>query len=168
VDGFVCVRIYRALRDDISRYFIHYELISPDVLTSQAYLDRLNAPTPWSRRIMPMLGNFGRGGGRVLAKTGNGHGCVLAAIKFDPRGERFDTGKLENIVASDRIVAARLLETDVDGTTVATLEKSMRRGDGIFPGLLLIEGVDEPAVAAVAHRHALSTSDLFREIFQLD
>ena len=70
VDGFLRVRVYRSLEAGVRRYFIHYELRSPDVLGSEAYLARLNAPTPWSQRIMPILGNFVRGGGRVLARAG--------------------------------------------------------------------------------------------------
>ena len=31
---------------------------------------RLNAPTPWSQRIMPKLGNFMRGGGIMVALQG--------------------------------------------------------------------------------------------------
>ena len=34
-------------------FFILYEVHDFDVLTSQAYLDHLNAPTPWSTRLMP-------------------------------------------------------------------------------------------------------------------
>ncbi|RPI34160.1 MAG: hypothetical protein EHM67_14730, partial [Hyphomicrobiaceae bacterium] len=60
VDGFLRVRVYRSLEADLRRYFIHYELQSPDVVGSAAYLARLNAPTPWSQRIMPILGNFVR------------------------------------------------------------------------------------------------------------
>ena len=81
VDGFLRVRVYRSLEAGVRRYFIHYELRSPDVLGSEAYLARLNAPTPWSQRIMPILGNFVRGGGRVLARAGTGEGAFLAALE---------------------------------------------------------------------------------------
>ena len=91
VEGFLGVCVYRALRRDVCRYFIHYRLATPAVLASAAYLDRLNAPTPWSQRVMPILGNFARGGGRVLAETGQGHGCVLAAIKLDRCPRTFTT-----------------------------------------------------------------------------
>src|SRR4029079_11791574 len=54
VDRFQRVRVYRSLQPGIRRYFIRYELRSPGVLGSEAYLARLNAPTPWSKRIMPI------------------------------------------------------------------------------------------------------------------
>ena len=140
------------------RYFIHYELASSDVLASNAYLERLNGPTPWTQRIMPTLGNFARGGGRVIAGTGRGHGCVLAAIKLDFRPLSFDLS----------LVAARWLETDAGRTNIATREKSMRAGDDSFARLVLIEGFDEAAVTAVAEAHGFgSPTDLYSHIFQL-
>ena len=62
VEGFAGVRVYRSLQGDVRRYFIHYELASPAALASAAYLARLNAPTPWTQRIMAVVGNFVRGG----------------------------------------------------------------------------------------------------------
>ena len=70
--GFLASRVFRAARDDINRFFILYELETPEVLDGEAYLARLNAPTPWSQRIMPKLGNFMRGGGVMVARAGRG------------------------------------------------------------------------------------------------
>src|SRR6185295_4195943 len=81
VEGFLGTRVYRALNMPVRRYFIHYTLRSADVLGSAPYLARLNAPTPWTQRIMQIVGNFRRGGGRVAARAGTGQGGVLAAIR---------------------------------------------------------------------------------------
>jgi hypothetical protein len=81
--GFRGVRVFRAARDDINRFFILYELEAPEVLDGEAYLARLNAPTPWSQRIMPKLGNFMRGGGVMIARAGRGghdHGAARREI----------------------------------------------------------------------------------------
>ncbi len=51
---------------------------------------------------------------------------MLAAIKVDPQSNGLNRAGLESIAASDRIVAARLLETDLERTTITTHEKSMR------------------------------------------
>jgi len=83
IEGFLRVRVHRSLQADVRRYFIRYDLRSRDVLGSAAHLARLNVPTPWSQRIMPILGNFIRGGGRVLARTGVGEGAFLAVIRLD-------------------------------------------------------------------------------------
>ena len=167
VEGFVAVRVYRAIRQDVCRYFIHYQLTSPSVLSSHGYLERLNAPTPWSQRIMTIVGNFVRGGGRVVAEAGVGRGCVLAALKLDAQSAGIGR-KLESIAALDRIVAARLLETDLEKTTIATREKSMRRQDASFPGLLLIEGLDAGSVEAAISVSGLEPAEeLYLQIFQL-
>jgi hypothetical protein len=41
---------------------------------------RLNAPTPWSRRMMPNLQNFARGGGRMVASSAIGQGGIVSAL----------------------------------------------------------------------------------------
>jgi len=46
----------------------------------------------------------------------------------------------------DRIAAARVLLTDLAQTSIQTREKSMRKQDDSFAGLLLVEGLDEAAV----------------------
>jgi hypothetical protein len=38
---------------DTEGFFVLYELEQYETLTSKSYLDRLNAPTPWSTRMMP-------------------------------------------------------------------------------------------------------------------
>src|SRR3954471_14322383 len=65
--GFLAARVFRAERTEANRFFILYELEAPEVLDGPTYLARLNAPTPWSQRIMPQLGNFIRGGGVMVA-----------------------------------------------------------------------------------------------------
>ena len=65
------------------RFFILYELEAPEVLDGPAYLARLNAPTPWSQRIMPQLGNFIRGGGIIVARAGRGEGSTIAALRIE-------------------------------------------------------------------------------------
>ena len=168
VDGFLRVRVYRSLETDVRRYFIHYELRSPDVLGSAAYLARLNAPTPWSQRIMPILGNFVRGGGRVLARAGTGEGAFLAALRLDDLSPIAGPALVANIVTEDRIVAAELLETDQEQSAIQTREKSLREHDTSFAGLLLVEGLDEPSVAASIGRLGFSISDnIYAQIFQL-
>jgi hypothetical protein len=72
--------VFRRLTPDVRRYLIVYELDSAGVMVGGPYLVRLNAPTDWSRRMMPRLGNFVRGGGRVEAQAGTGWGGFVAAV----------------------------------------------------------------------------------------
>lgn len=148
--GFEAMRMFRADLPEVCRYLILYDLTTPSVLRSPAYLARLNAPTPWSQRTMPTLRNFARGGGWVRALHGTGSGAHLLPLRLDqpPGGAE---PLLQALVAEDRISAARLLEVDQEGSGVPTNEKALRGGDGSFPGLLLMEATD-----AAALRHALS------------
>ena len=147
VPGFRAVRVFRALRDGVHRFLIVYELESAATLAGQPYLDRLNAPTPWSQRIMPILRNFARGGGRRVASAGSGRGAIVAALRLTA-DEMPEPGLLQQLVAHDRIVAAHLLETDQARTGIRTGEKGLRKDDGSFDGLLLVEGLDQPALRA--------------------
>lgn len=145
VDGFLSCRIFRAIGTAANRYFILYELRSADVIGSAAYVARLNAPTPWSQRIMPRLRNFVRGGGRVAASAGTGSGGVLATVALDTVPGDPDKIVAE-LAAMDRIVAARVLVTDEAQTSIQTREKGMRKDDRSFAALLLIEGLNEVSV----------------------
>lgn len=51
-------------------FFVCYELAEPATLASPAYLARLNAPTPWSTRMMPHHRNMVRTQCEVLASRG--------------------------------------------------------------------------------------------------
>jgi hypothetical protein len=61
----------------------------------------------------------------------------------------------------DRIIAARVLLTDIAQTSIKTREKGMRKNDGSFAALLLIEGMDEAAVRDALHhlRKTLALDD---------
>jgi hypothetical protein len=168
VRGFAGVRVYRSLRNDLLRYFTHYELATPAVLASEAYLARLNAPTPWTQRIMPILGNFVRGGGRVFAEAGTGHGGIIAALRLDNLPFSDPVAAVQGVVGRDRIARAELLETDTAGTGIKTREKTFRGSDETFAWLLLIEGMDEVAVAAAVSSLGMSAAgNLYAQIFEL-
>ena len=75
--------MFRLTRSEINRFFILYELESPEVLDGPAYLARLNAPTPWSQRIMPQLGELHsrrRGDGGA---AGRGEGLTIVALRIE-------------------------------------------------------------------------------------
>jgi hypothetical protein len=144
VTGFLACRIFRAYGLSVRRYFILYELEDAAVVGGPDYLARLNAPTPWSQRIMPLLQNFVRGGGTVVASAGIGQGGYAAVLPFEAAD--FDPAALvRDLAAIDRVAAARVLQTDAAQTSIQTREKSMRSADGSFGGLVLIEALDEPA-----------------------
>ena len=151
IDGFLACRIFRALGASVNRYFILYELEDERVVGGADYLARLNAPTPWSQRIMPRLGNFARGGGRVAASAGIGQGGIVAPLRLDAAPSWDATARVAELAGRDRIMAGRLLLTDAAQTSIKTSEKGMRSKDDSFAALLLIEGLDEAAVRNALH-----------------
>lgn len=152
VQGFVAVRVFRALLAGINRFLIIYELESPEALSGPSYLGRLNDPTPWSRRIMPILQNFARGGGRRHLSCGIGQGGFVAALPLATALQ--DDGLLEALAATDRIAAVHLLITDQARTEIQTNEKKLREQDRSFAALLLIEGLDQAALQSALAKHA--------------
>ncbi|MCJ9701348.1 MULTISPECIES: hypothetical protein [unclassified Bradyrhizobium] len=174
--GFLAVRVFRAARADINRFFILYELEAPEVLDGEAYLARLNAPTPWSQRIMPKLGSFMRGGGVMVARAGRGEGATIMALRIeklpgDPQG------MAQALVACDGVAAVQIGATDQARTSVPTAEKGMRKNEGFFAGLLLIEALDVTSLQAALQKageiapdvmdHA-SEPEIYQSMFALD
>jgi hypothetical protein len=167
VPGFLACRIFRALGTAANRYFILYELEDENVVGSAAYVARLNAPTPWSQRIMPKLRGFARGGGRIAASAGLGQGGIVAPLRLDA-APSFDAATVTSELARlDRIIAARVLLTDTAKTAIKTNEKGMRSNDGSFAALVLIEGLDEAAVRAALHHLRAALPEANRAIDDL-
>jgi hypothetical protein len=174
--GFLASRVFRMLHSDTNRFFILYELESPEVLDGPAYLARLNAPSPWSQRIMPLLGNFIRGGGVMTARAGRGEGAVVVALRLENLPK--DAARLAGALAAlDGIAAVQIGVTDLARTSVPTVEKGMRKDEGVFAGLLIIEALDEASlrhallkVAEMAPELAASIGDaeVYQAMFALD
>ncbi|UFN47700.1 hypothetical protein LPC08_16990 [Roseomonas sp. OT10] len=160
IPGFEAGRVLRADLAEVRRYLILYELANPSVLNGADYLARLNAPTPWSSRIMPILRNFARGGGQVVAAAGAGQGGFVLPLRLGRMPTKEAAPVVEAIAAEDRLCAAWLLAVDQDRTAVKTQEKSLRSGDSSFAGLLLIEATEAGALQDAANRHAAAIAAL--------
>lgn len=174
--GFLGVRVFRADRSDINRFFILYELEAPEVLDGPAYLARLNAPTPWSQRIMPQLGNFIRGGGVMTARAGRGESSIIAALRIERLPDR-PQQLADALVALDGIAAVQIGATDEARTSVPTAEKGMRQQEGFFRGLLIIEALDEASLRVGLRKAAelapdvlsgVGDPEIYHGIFALD
>ena len=174
--GFLASRVFSMMHSGINRFFILYELEAPEVLDGPAYLARLNAPSPWSQRIMPILGNFIRGGGVMAARAGRGEGLTIAALRLEKLPK--DAAKLAaDIVALDGIAAVQVGITDLARTSVPTKEKGMRKDEGVFAGLLLIEALDETSLRDALRKASeiapevvgdIGDAEVYQGLFALD
>lgn len=149
IPGFISARVFRCAIGADLQFFIIYETESPEVLASPAYVERLNHPTEKSRAVMPKLKNFVRGAGRVVQSNGACGGGAVKVLRFaEPNAVLSDAerrrGLFEAILATDRVLAARLFEVDTSATTIQTEEKKMRTSkEEIYSQLLVIEAVDD-------------------------
>jgi hypothetical protein len=139
------------------KYFMMYEVDSPDVLVSAPYLARLNDPTPWTRRILAQYVAPSRTVCRVLASTGRGCGGYVATLQVAPRdlGPALDAARgdwIGEVMAIPGIIGAHAIEGDTTLGQMPTAEKKFResRGDRdrTVALALLIDGLDGEATTA--------------------
>lgn len=125
-------------------YFVLYEVKDEATLTSGAYLERLNNPTPWSRKMMPHHRNMVRGLCRVEASSCRALGQALLTVRLSARCEL----DLAELTTRKGLVAAHLLR-NVAHSSAQTAEQKLRGGDAAPDRVLLVAGYDADAVAGV-------------------
>ncbi len=158
VDGFLVGRRYLALDDTGTRYFTLYEGSDLHVFDGPAYLERLNNPTPWTRRMSPAFRNFARGACQCSARRGRGETGALLAIRLDRAPAT--TAALDADAVADALTCDAVVTTVAIGvcdhavTRVETAERSTRSGtaDDIFAATILIEALDPRALIACQER----------------
>lgn len=146
VPGFLRGRRYVAVAG-LPKYFNFYETEAPDTLASPAYLQRLNAPSDWTKRVVRHFQDTSRTVCSVAASLGTGDGAFVGTVRLNGRaGARDVAGQLAASVAKPAfaepgIVALHLLEGRADATQSA--EKALRdRPDHTAAWILLVEATD--------------------------
>lgn len=123
---------YRASRwrssENETGIFVMYELRDHDVLGSPAYVQRLNAPTPWSTKMMPHHHGMVRSQCRVLGSMGGAVAGHALTVRL--------AGSAESDTARD---------TDAIGRALGALVARIATGPGIAGAHLLRH--DRPAIA---------------------
>ena len=80
IPGFLEARRYQCTDTDARRFMCLYRTKNPSVLTSEAYLTRVNNPTPWTRDVMPLYRNFSRTVCKTTHIGGRARGGWVAAL----------------------------------------------------------------------------------------
>jgi len=141
-------------------YFICYEVANLATITGGAYLERLNNPTPWSRKMMPHHLNMVRSLCAVRASHGQGLPQAMATIRFSPGDE------LPQLPAGKGVTGAHLLQSQpIPGTP--TTEQKIRGGDATADWVLLVGGYDAEAVERAAPQSAGAVRGLYRLSYSL-
>jgi hypothetical protein len=124
-------------------YFVLYEVRELATLTGGAYLDRLNNPTPWSRKMMPHHRNMVRSLCVLRQGWGGGVPQALATIRFSP------TSDATALPRGRGLTGGHLLQSQpMPGAP--TTEQKIRGGDASADWVMLIGGYDVEAVAKSA------------------
>jgi len=145
-------------------FFVLYELERYNVLTSDGYLARLNAPTPWSQKMMPHHLGMVRSQCRVAASFGGGIGSALATIRLSPRPggseqlTRWLAGMLADLPSRVGITGAHLLLTETPQASGPTVEQTIRGSDKTADWIVLLSGYEAEAVFDAASRHFAPSS----------
>ena len=140
---------------DAESFFVLYELEQYETLTSKGYLDRLNAPTPWSRKMMPHHRNMVRSQCRTAASYGGGVATSLATITLSPadgKEAKLRTAlvtALRELALKPGLTGAHLLITDAPRTSAPTTEQQIRGSDAIADWIILLSGYDSNVVQEV-------------------
>ena len=147
IPGFRRGRRYIALRGS-PEYFNLYEADSREVLAGQDYLNRLNAPTAWTRRVIPSFRNVARSICSVAYTSGVGSGGIMLTARIETvAGERqplidaLAGSLLPPLSLRVGVSGVHLCVADEAASRIETAEKSARNNTTMVPSLVvLIEG----------------------------
>lgn len=135
------------------RYINWYEVESLETLTSEAYLARLNDPTPWSQRVLGTFRNNNRTLCRVITSIGDGVGGHLLTLQLGAEPGRGDalhdwlSATMPLLVERFGVIGAHYLEGDAAASQIETQEKRLRDGvDAIADRVVMVAGYDADAL----------------------
>ncbi len=133
------------------RYFAMYEVERLATLTSAAYLERLNHPSPWTAKIMPHYRGMTRGFCSVTRSFGVGIGHAGLLLRFKPAAGTETSlrdwllQELAPLASRPGIGSAHLFEGAV--TPTMTNEQRIRGADAGFDWAVFVTGYSEDAIA---------------------
>lgn len=140
VPGFLYGRRHQAI-SGVSGYFNFYLVESPAVLTSKPYLERLDNPTPMTKRVMSEIFiNMNRTVCRRTVRKGGFRGAYAVTVRFDQApDEAALKAELDARLADPKVAGGEIwIALDSKGMPVSQEEK-LRGGDKKIAGCLMID-----------------------------
>jgi len=140
VPGFLFGRRHQAISGS-AVYFNFYLVESPDVLTSKPYLERLDNPTPMTKRIMSeVFINANRTICRRTIRRGAFRGAFAVTARFNEAPDAGAlTATLDDLVRDTNIAGGEIwVALDPAGMPVSAEEK-MRGGDKKIKACLMVD-----------------------------
>jgi hypothetical protein len=142
-------------------FLVCYEVEDVAVLTSKAYLEKANAPSPLTRRTTPYVRNSTRGLAHVRLSAGIGTGGCALTLRFDPERGREEALRvylaqaLPAIAGRPDMAGAHLCIADVEASSIVPVERQ-GRPTAIPNWIAVLEGVSLDAVNDACDRHLSS------------
>ena len=132
-------------------YFNLYEADNAEVFGGRDYLERLNSPTAWTRRVVASFRAVSRSICRVVYSEGVGEGGFMLTQRFEvdaDQAERTSDALRRHLLPplADRkgIAGVHLCLADEAISRIETAEKKARSEATAIPGwIVLIEGTSE-------------------------
>ncbi|MGH6664980.1 MAG: hypothetical protein ACREB2_08765 [Pseudolabrys sp.] len=172
VPGFLFGRRHQAISGS-SSYFNFYLVESPAVLTSKPYLERLDNPTPMTKKIMSeVFIDMNRTVCHRALRVGSFRGAFAVTARFN---DAFDIGtltRLSDALVKDTAVAACEIWTAVDpaGQPVS-MEEKLRGGDKKIRACLIVDTLRQSDAEKLGERMARdfagAETGVFRVLCQL-
>lgn len=172
VPGFLFGRRHQAISGSAG-YFNFYLVESPDVLTSRPYLERLDNPTPMTRKIMSeVFLNMNRTVCRRTLRRGDFRGAFTVTARFDQTPDNNAlTALLDELLRDTNVASGEIwIALDPAGMPVS-MEERLRGGDKKIKGCLMIDTLRQADAESMGARlsQQFSTADVgvFRVLCQL-
>jgi hypothetical protein len=143
VPGFRFGRRYELAGRGDRRFFAFYEVGSPAVLASPAYVERLENPTPWTQKSMTSFRNMVRTVCDLRAAAGNLIGAHAVVLRADgacappPAADAY----VRELAAQDGVARVQLWTAAAAQTQADTAEMKIRGKDQLIAGALVAECV---------------------------
>jgi hypothetical protein len=172
IPGFLRGTRWVALRPGQPRYFVSYEVADVDVLASEAYLARLNHPTPWTSKMMQHYRGMTRGFCSVTGKAGLGLGNAALVARFKPSGDasvlrdRLVKESMPRLAEGPGLGGCYLFESAAGAPM--TREQSIRGKDAGVDWVLVATGYDAKAVSSLQHANLGKLEGAVFSLYRMD
>jgi hypothetical protein len=150
-------------------YLNLYEVETLATLTSQPYLDRLNDPTPWTRKAMSYFVGGNRTLCQVVTSVGNGicgHVLTLQLSAADGSGDGLAawlSAAMPELVKRPGVLSAHYLEGDDAASRVQTEEKRLKATRDEVADRVVLVGACDAAVLAEVRENVLAPQQLIAQ-----
>jgi hypothetical protein len=172
VPGFLLGRRYEVVTGS-PRYFCFYLTQSPDILTSAAYLARLDNPTPMTRRIMSdAFRDMSRTVCHRAVRLGAMWGAAAVTVRFTTPPEKDALRAILETLMRDKAVACGEIWSALDASKIpVSEEEKLRGGDGKIQACLFVETLRVAEAEAIARtlsrQFSLATVDIYRLLCEI-